>query len=206
MSDARSAGASLWNTTGHAGSMLLVASKKPGKSETRISFREQFLTQWDTFLDDKLSGTQASRVGDPTLTWEMFPANISYLNPGLTYLKIYQPLHISMPWYWPDYSASMTYHIYLYIDGNHHLRGWGARWECWVEGGAKNGKIHDSLDPQVAAGLSALQDKVNAQFQLLDLLGPLSDVYYLPGNQVTDVATGSAIGHTTDDITIVVEH
>lgn len=202
--NARSSGDIWWDTWGHIGSVLLVASNKQGKNETRVSFRDQFLEEWNSFLDTKLQGSQASREGDPTLTWEMFPENVSHLDRNLTYLKIYQPLHISIDW-WPDYAASMTYHVFLYVDGDHHVRAWGARWAYWVEGGAKSGRIADALEPQVRDGLGSLQDQLNEKLQLLDLLGAVSDVYYLPGRQLEPTGTGAIIGNTIDDVTIVIE-
>lgn len=206
VTDARSAGDVWWDTWGHIGSILLVSGNKKGTNETRLSFRNIFLNQWNTFLDNKLSGTQASREGDPTLTWEMFPANVSHLDPNLAYLKIYQPLHISIDW-WPDYSASMTYHIYLYASGDHHLRAWGARWAWWVEGGAKSGKIGDKLGPHVSGGLGTLQDQLNTQLQGFDgLLGNVTDVYYLPDAQTAATGTGGVTGNTVNDVTIVIEH
>lgn len=204
--DARTGGDVWWDTWGHIGSVILVSGNKQGTHETRLSFRSIFQSQWNNFLDNKLSGSQASRVGNPTLTWEMFPENISYLNSSLAYLKIYQPLHISIDW-WPDYSASMTYHVYLYADGNHHLRAYGARWAWWVEGGAKSGRIGDKLGPQVRDGLGELQAQLNNQLQGFDaLLGNVSDVYYLPDSQTSAMGTGSLNGNTSNDVTIVIEH
>jgi hypothetical protein len=206
VSDARSGGDWWWDVWGHIGSVLLIAGNKQGKNEIRVSFRDQFLDQWKTFLDNKLQGGRASREGDPTLTWEMFPESISYLDPNLAYLKVYQPLHISMPWYWSDYAASMTYHIYLYIDGGRHVRAWGARWAYWVESGAKAGRIGDELGPQVSDGLGTLQDQLNQPLRSLDALGSASDVYYLPGRQLASIGTGGIGGNTVDDVTIVIEH
>ncbi|MGN6602958.1 MAG: hypothetical protein ACTHK8_10940 [Ginsengibacter sp.] len=204
--DARSGGDVWWDVFGHIASLILVSGNKQGTSETRLSFSSIFQGQWNTFLDNKLSGTQASRVGNPTLTWEMFPENVTYLNSSLAYLKIYQPLHISIDW-WPDYSASMTYHVYLYADSNHHLRAYGARWAWWVEGGAKSGKIGDQLGPKVSEGLGELQTQLNTQLKGFDeVLGHVTDVYYLPGTQTTPTSTGSLIGNTSSDVTIVIEH
>ena len=205
-SDAASIGEVTAGVSGHIGSVLLIASDKQGHKETRVSFNDQFLDAWIMFLDNALSGSRASREGNPTLTWEMFPANISYLDEDLTYLKIYQPLHISMPWPFSDYAASMTYHILLFLDGDHHVRAWGARWAYWVEGGIKSGHIADQLEPQVRDGLTTLVDQANSKLALLDLLGPLSDVFYLPGRQTTPVGTGFLTGNTADDVTIVLEH
>jgi hypothetical protein len=205
-SDAASVGDAWWHISGHIGSVISVAGNRKGKHETRLSFHDQFLSQWTTFLDSALAGSRASRQGEPTLTWEMFPATISYLNPDHTYLKIYQPLHISMPWPFSDYAASMTYHIQLFVDGSHHLRAWGARWAYWVESGIKAGHIGDSLEPQVRDGLTTLVNQVNAKISVLDALGSMSDVYYLPGKQLTRIGTGFITGNTNDDVTIVVEH
>lgn len=205
-SDAASTGDAWWHITGHIGSVISVAGNRKGKNETRLSFHDQFLDQWKTFLDGTLSGSRASREGEPTLTWEMFPAAVSFLDPNHTYLKIYQPLHISMPWPFSDYAASMTYHIQLFVDGNHHLRAWGARWAWWVESGIKSGHIGDSLGPQVQSGLQTLVDQVNAKISVLDALGAVSDVYYLPGRQLSRIGTGFITGNTNDDVTIVVEH
>ena len=168
VSDAASTGDAWWNINGHIGSVISVAGNKKGKKETRLSFRDQFLNQWETFLDGKLAGSRASRQGEPTLTWEMFPVGISSLDPNHTYLKIYQPLHISMPWPFSDYAASMTYHIQLFVDGNHHLRAWGQRWAWWVESGIKSGHIGDSLGPQVQrrtadAGRSGQREDLGAR-------------------------------------------
>jgi hypothetical protein len=51
-------------------SLLLVKTNRG--SETRLSFRDLFLSRWKTTIDSKLSGG-AKRDGDPILTWEMFP-------------------------------------------------------------------------------------------------------------------------------------
>src|SRR5436309_706099 len=45
--DARSAGDVWWDTWGHIGSVLLVAGNRQNTRETRVSFRDQFLNQWN---------------------------------------------------------------------------------------------------------------------------------------------------------------
>ena len=194
--------ASYWHT-GSAASALLIASNRRNTNETRLSYSDLFHSEWDSFLDGQLAGTQVSREGEPLLTWRMFPTNDQWLDSRQTYLRIHQPLHISIDW-WPDYSASMDYHIVLYVDGSQHLRCWVADWECWVEGGAKNGRIHSDLDPKVAAGMTALQNQVNTRLQQFDALGAVKDVYYLPGRQLSSIGTGTLGGNTNDDVTIVV--
>lgn len=191
-----------YDTWGHIGSALLVSSQKQG--EFRLSLKNTLLNKWNQYLDEKLSGSAARREGDPLLTWEMFPTNVSYLDSNLTYFKIHQPLHISLDW-WPDYAASMTYHVYLYVNENSKLRAWGARWGIWVEGGSKSGKIKDQLRPQVQAGLGEFQNMLNTEFQAFDAFGNISDVYYLPGDQTTPLGTENFVGHTDNDITIVIQ-
>lgn len=190
------------DTFGHIGSALLIVSQKKG--ELRLSLKDTLLTKWTQYLDQKLAGSAASRQGNPILTWEMFPANVSHLDPNLTYFKVHQPLHININ-NWPDYSASLTYHIYLYVNGNSKLRASGVRWAQWVENGTKEGKIRDKLRPQVKAGLGEFESILNSQLQAFDGFGNITDVFYLPGNQVTPLGTENITGHTDNDITIVIQ-
>jgi len=191
-----------WSTE----SVLLVAGRRKGTNETRVSFSDIFLEQWKTIIDGVLAGSRASRQGDPTLTWEMFPLNVSFTNPNGTYLKIFQPLNIDMPWPYSNYAASMTYHIGLFPD-NGHLRCWGQAYHWWVESGIKASHIGDSLGPQVQGGLGTLVTQVNDKLSTLDsLLGTVTDVYYLPGHQPTPIGTGRFVDNTANDVTIVIEH
>lgn len=181
-------------------SMLLVAANKD--TELRLSFRDLFLSRWRTTLDNQLAGSEARRQGDPTLTWEMFPSGISYLSSSRRYLKIHQRLRVELSW-WPDYDASITYHLYLYLDGAGRLRGHVARWAYWVEGGIKSGAIGDRLRPQVISGMDTLNDQLGDQ--LGGLTFTFADLYYLPGRQLSRPATGVLTGNTTDDVTIVLQ-
>jgi hypothetical protein len=180
--------------------MLLVAANKD--SEVRLSFRDLFLDQWKTILDGQLAGSEAKRDGDPLLTWEMFPVGISHLDSSLTYLKIHQPLTIELT-AWPDYDASITYHIFLSIDGGGHLRGHVARWAYWVEGGIKSGGIADKLEPKVIAGMDTLNDQLASQLGALSFT--FTDLYYLPGKQTSRAPTGALTGSTFGDVTIVLQ-
>jgi hypothetical protein len=203
LSKAAGGDATYWHT-GSAQSALLIASERAGTSEHRFSFTTIFQGDWDTFLDQTLQGTSVSRDVDPLLTWRMFPTDDQWLSSGQVYLRIHQPLHVHMPWYWPDYQASVDYHILLYVTGDHHLRGWVADYEWWVESGAKSGKIGDQLGPQAASGMGALQDHLNEKLSALDALGAVRDVYYLPGTQLSPVDNAVLGGNTNDDITIVI--
>jgi hypothetical protein len=130
----------------------------------------------------------AKRYGDPVLTWEMFPKGISYLDENRMYLKVHQKLDIEINW-WPDYEASITYHLFLHLDGAKHLKGYVARWAYWIEGGAKADNIEEKLKPAVISGMNTFNTELSKQ---LNALSPFtfSDLYYLPGNQTGPVPTG----------------
>lgn len=182
-------------------SLLLVAANRG--TEFRVSFRDIFLNEWTSTIDDQLSGSQATREGDPTLTWMAFPRGVSYLDEHDIYLRVHQPLHISIDW-WPDYEASVTYDLALYLDGGGHLQGYVRRWAYWVESGVKSGSIGDRLKPKVIAGMDTLNEK------LAQKLGAFSGfafkgLYYLPGRQLSRAAEGQLSGATTDDVTIVLQ-
>ena len=182
-------------------SMLLVTPRSGG-FEFRFSMRDLFLDQWNTILDAQLSGSRASRNGDPVMTWEMWPTSIPGLSSNLTYLKIHQRLDISIPW-WPDYDASLTYHILLSLNGSGTLQGSVASSSFWVESGTKQGRIERELGPQVTAGVTALNTELANQLNAYSAF-PFSDIYLLPGNQTTAPSTGVITGDTSDDVTIVV--
>lgn len=181
--------------------LLLVAANKGG-FEVRLSFRDMFLQKWKDEIDPLLGG-DANRKGNPTLTWTMFPQGISHLDASRRYLKIHQKLNINVPW-WPDYDATITYHLYLYLSGSGRLRGHVARWAYWVEGGIKSGQIANKLEPKVISGMGKLNDRFSNE---LDSFASISfkDLYYLPGKQTTRKPTGVFTGWTTDDVTIVAE-
>lgn len=178
-------------------SILLVNTNR--RLEFRVSFRDQFLDTWNNTLDDQL-GSSASRTGDPLMTWAAFPKGISYLSSDQIYLQISQGLNINIDW-WPDYDASITYHLYLYLDGAKKLQGYCQRWSAWVESGIKSGGIMDQLWPKVVAGVTTLNNSLTQAFQSLPAF---NDFYYLPGRQVSPVA-GVASGTTWDDVTLVFE-
>ncbi|MEO7143303.1 MAG: hypothetical protein ABI165_07335 [Bryobacteraceae bacterium] len=193
-----------WHT-GQVNSALLIASNNSGANEHRIGFVGIFRAEWDSFLDHQLQGSQVTRDVDPLLTWQMFPASDQWLSSNLTYLRIHQPLHVHMPWYWPDYQASVDYNVELYVTSDNHLRAWVADYEWWVESGAKSGQIGAKLDPQARAGMSALQTELNQKLTETDLFGAVKAVYYLPDRQLSPIGTGTFGGDTGNDITIVIQ-
>lgn len=180
--------------------MLLVTANKG--LEVRLSFRSMFLQKWKDEIDPLL-GSDADRVGNPMLTWTMFPKGVSYLNSSRRYLKIHQKLNINVPW-WPDYDATITYHLYLYLTSSGRLKGHVARWAYWVEGGIKSGQIGDKLRPKVINGMGKLNDRLNAELSAYSGIS-FKDLFYLPGNQTSRKSTGVWSGWTTQDVTIVVQ-
>ena len=183
-------------------SALLV--KQARAFEVRLSFRSLFLKQWKTVIDAQLSGTQASRDGDPILTWEMFPKGISGLDPLLRYLKITQGLDIAIDGWW-DYKASLTYWILLSLDSGGTLQGFVARQSFWVESGIKHDGIVAALAPQVSAGAGVLNIELASALTKATGGFTFTDLYYMPGNQTAAPATGVFTGFTTQDVTIVLQ-
>jgi hypothetical protein len=180
-------------------SLLAVATDR--RTEFRLSFRDQILKTWNQTLDGLLAGSHARRSGDPLLTWDVFPQGIGGLNPNHIYLKIHQNLDVVLT-SWPDYRASVTYHVFLFVNEEQELRGFVQRAAHWVEEGVKADDIGERLGPKVAEGAETLNAGIDEKLRALDGLG-LNDVYYLPGRQLSRAE--EVIGSTTDDVTIVVE-
>lgn len=181
-------------------SMLMVGPNRSG-FEVRLSFRDLFLSKWNAFLDDALRGSEARRNGNPTLTWEMWPSNISHLSSSSRYLKIHQKLRVELDW-WPDYDASITYHLYLYLNGSGKIGGRVERWAYWVESGIKASDIGDALRPEVIDGMGSLNAELDQEFSTYSGF-TFQDLYYLPGNQTSRPPNGVQVGMTSDDTTIV---
>jgi hypothetical protein len=182
-----------------ARSLLAVATDRG--TEFRLSFRDQVLETWNDTLDGLLAGSQARRNGDPLLTWDIFPQGISELDPNHVYLKIHQNLDVILAG-WPDYRASVTYHIFLFVNEERKLRGFVRRAANWVEDGVKADDIGEKLEPKVAEGAGILDAQIDEKLREFDALN-FKDVYYLPGRQLS--RTQEVTGSTTDDVTIVVE-
>jgi hypothetical protein len=177
-------------------SMLLVNTGRA--NELRLSFRDLFLDEWKSAVD--ALGSKASRKGDPLMTWSAFPEGANYLSPDQIYLVIKQRLNINLDW-WPDYDASITYHLYFFLDGAKKLQGYCQRWDAWVEEGTKSDDIMDDLWPKVEKGVSTLDDRIAKRVATLPAF---KDFYYLPGRQLSPVS-GVASGTTWDDVTLVFE-
>jgi hypothetical protein len=203
-----------WNPGGVRGadSALIISSNQAGTTETRISFVETFQSQWNSLLGQALQGTPITQAGPPVLTWCMFPGtpgavlpmpSPTTLSPDQIYLQIWQEVLINMPWYWSNYHAQVFYFIQPYVNDG-RLWVYGASWWITVDPGAKSGLIYNLMAPQVANGLSVLENKLNSALAATSSLNP-TDVYLLPGKQLTPLGTGPAfVGNTADDVTIVI--
>jgi hypothetical protein len=167
------------------------------RPEFRVSFRDQFLDTWNQTLDQEMGG-DASRKGDPLMTWAAFPESVSYLDPNQIYLEISQALNINVPNWW-DYDASITYHLFLYLDAGGRLRGYVQRYAAWVEGGWKTDEIWDQFWPKVGQGAAKVDQKLAQTFGALPAF---AGFYYLPGRQLSPFS-GVRTGTTWDDVTLV---
>jgi hypothetical protein len=181
-------------------SMLLI--RVGTGNEFRVSFRDIFLDEWNDTIDPLLTDG-AKRDGNPVLTWDLYPKNVSYLNPNKRYLKVHQKLAIELDW-WADYEASITYHIYLGLNSSGKLMAKVARWAYWIEGGIKSGGIEDKLKPAVIKGMNTLNEELGKKLASFSAF-TFKDLYYLPGNQTTSAPAGVLTGFTTSDVTIVME-
>lgn len=182
-----------------ARSMLVVQTQLA--SETRLSFRDTFASQWNQFLDQNLPG-DIERIGDPHIRWDAF---VSYenLNPDRIYIRIKQKLNVVLDW-WSDYEASIKYWIRLWASGGGVVAG-VKRWEYWVEGGLFSSDIAEELEPKVAAGAGQLESKLNTA---LAPIAGVTDVYFLPGKQTAQVKAGYHDVHWEDtrgDVTVVIQ-
>lgn len=186
-----------------ATSALVVARDR--NTEFALSFRSMFLDEWKNTIDDEL-GDDAERIGDPTLTWTMFPKGVSHLNSTRRYLYVSQKLNIIIGG-WPDYEARIRYHIRLFLNNNGNVRASVPRWSYWIEGGIKSDGIAEQLEPKVINGMNVLSTQLNSLLAGFDSF-VWSDLFFLPGNQADSAAnavTGIVGGTTYDDVTIVLQ-
>jgi hypothetical protein len=186
---------------GVVSSMLLVAANR--RAEVRQSFKDLFFQKCRDIIEDSLTHG-AEFFTDPILTWEPWPSGIPYLDPNTCYLKVHQELSISLHC-WPHYSASITYYIHLYLDRSDLLRGYVAYGDYWIEGGVKHDDIEDNLVPEMRSCATTLNSELVTQLNNAFGGAQYSDIYFLPGDQVSPPQTGVTTGRTIADVTIVLE-
>lgn len=145
--------------------------------------------------------SRLSMRGNPIITWDMWPegpTSGSDPHPNdpsrrFIYLKI--PIRVDVP-SWFDYDAELRFWVYLYISGG-RLNAYVAYYGAWVEGGVKHNSILDRIMAELPGSTGMINERLSGLLELLNLFGPFTRQYFLPGN-----AAGS--GYTTDDISIVV--
>ncbi|MFX0104350.1 MAG: hypothetical protein ACFE75_02525 [Candidatus Hodarchaeota archaeon] len=187
-------------------SSLIEVNNTP--SLLRYSFRDLILDEWNSAIDDAFSepfengfGGKAIQEGDPILTWQMWPQGIEYLRPYRRYLKIHQKLKIALDW-WPDYKASITYYIWLFITWSGRLWAYVPRWEYWVEGGMQTDDIVNGMFQKVRHGATLLQLKIQEKLEIYSDL-EFRSIFFLPGRQLSYSSQNIVTGLTTDDVTII---
>jgi hypothetical protein len=188
-------------------SFLLISTPVGGAGQQLLSFKSIFQSDWDTAVDREFAG-QASRSGEPILTWDMFPSDeYSFLDSNLYYLKVHQDLSIPIPCWPTSYNAWMEYWIYLYPSGG-NLQASVAGYWWWVDGGVWTDKVADKFVPKVQSGMATLENEFNAKLGTLNKAagGLKQNVYYLPGAQSSFPSNGGRVtGNTEDDVTIVLQ-
>jgi hypothetical protein len=154
-------------------SALLVNRYRRG--EIVISLREQIADEFATRLDERLSGTQVSRKGEPRIFNLFWPGH----DPGKIFLSIEQDLEVALDW-WPDYDAQVRYDIEIYLTPQRKIDGYVSWVYVWVEGGVFSGDIYDELQPQLVNGASTLTESIRSKLAQFSLF-TFADLYFLPG-------------------------
>ncbi len=134
--------------------------------------------------------SRISMRGSPIITWDLWPS----FSPSRKYVYIRVPIRVDVP-HWFDYDAELRFWIYLYVDGDKHVRGFVNWYGAWVEGGILTGKILDRLMNEIPDHLGEMNRSINDALSMLaafDFVG----LYYLPG-------TAGHTGNVDDDVSLV---
>lgn len=154
-------------------SAIIVNRNRDG--EIVIDLKDQIAPEFVARLDERLSGTQVSRRGDPRVFTLFWPGH----DPGKIFVSIEQDLNVALDW-WPDYDAQVRYDIEVQLDGAGRVDAFVAWVYVWVEGGVFSGDIYDRLQPQLMAGASTLTEALRARLAQLGAF-TFRDLYLLPG-------------------------
>ncbi len=118
-------------------------------------------------------------------------------------VRIYFNFHISTPWYCSDANGNISYYLFLYLDGGHHVRGYVDGWSYHYDGGGPfcTGAINSRLNSAVPAGMGTVQSVLDRKLALLGAF-TFSMLYYLPG---TGRKSGGSFSENADqDVAIAV--
>lgn len=150
-------------------------------------------------VDNALSSvSEASRRGDLTFTWALWP---SY-HPSKIFVRLDVPLNIHIS-AWPDYAAEIRYYVYFYIDSSDTLKGVAYYAETWVAGGIMAGSIMSRLKPEVVKAAGEINSYLN---DTLDAYKSTKweSVYLMPG-KAPMLRPADYSGTVTDDVSIILE-
>ncbi len=193
-----------------ASSMIVVHTAQG--PEVRLSASTSLTPTWNSFIDPQLANaadgavTGISRSGNPSWRWVAFPKDKEFLSANGNYLSAHQGLHISLEDPLPDYDASLTYYLRLFVS-NSTVTGFVKRFEYWVEPGLMHDFVKAVLRPYVMLGAERLND-VLAGGGVLPAGLSVQRLYYLPGNQRDATKKGERQifkGFTDGDATIVLQ-
>jgi hypothetical protein len=193
-------GTSAWDSLGGLNNDIESAVMiNRGKNEVTLGLKEQMAPDFAAAMDKKLANTPVSRKGDPLVYTRFWPG----YSPDKVFVSLQQGLHVEVPGILPDYQAEVRYDIYLYLNKNGKVRGYVAWVYVWVEGGILSHKIHDALQPQLVAGASELNSKLQAKLAVFQGF-TFTSLYLLPGPP--PLSPSKALGemhNSSDDSTLV---
>ncbi|MCB0553437.1 MAG: hypothetical protein KDD02_07785 [Phaeodactylibacter sp.] len=154
----------------------------------------------DIIEDQVDSISRVSMRGDPIITWDMWPEGPTsgsdpHPDDNRRFIYIKVPVRIDVP-NWYDYDADIRYWIYPWINGSGNLRAHVAWHGAWVEGGVKHDEILDHVMDALPGTISTVNSELDNITDMVNLLGPFSRQYFLPGS-------GASAGNTNDDVSIV---
>lgn len=165
------------------------------KDELEIEVADLIMDDFKSGMDDALEGKPVKRKGDPKIYSLFWPGH----DPSRKFVSIEQDLRVELDW-WSDYDAKVRYDVYLYLNSSGNIRGYVAWTYCWVEGGVFSGRIFDDLHPQLVAGASTLNTKIQEKLSLLSFF-TYRGLYLLPGSQPS--SSFGDIGNAKDNSTLV---
>ena len=140
--------------------------------------------------------------GSPIFTWDMWPTGGDRHpnDPDKRFVQINIPVEIEVNNWW-NYDAEIWLWIYLYISGG-DLRGYVAYYGAEVESGLISGSVLDGIMEELPDKLGEIDSLIDAQLSPINLDGPYSKVYLLPGDQT--LFSGKALeGNTEDNVSVV---
>jgi len=176
-------------------SSSLVVRREPQNKEIEVALRSLVTAQFTSLFDQKAAGTPISRTADPKVYMNYHPS----FAPNNYFATIHQDLNVSIP-YWPDYSASVEYHVQFNIS-NGSVQGWVAWVSVWVESGLISGTVFNNIQPPLFNAYSDITAAISSAMALFS--DSNADVYLLPGAR-PDMNQAGFKGNYDDDVILFV--